>query len=350
MERKSVKIVSLAIAFIFLLVLSMLGSVKAATPDWPKTLSFPSGRIGTSVYSIVVGMSDLITRNVGIKTVPEAGSPGKNVILLHKKGAELALGDSNVAYLSARGLEDYKEYGKMNVRLLFNNSVPSLFAFITRRDANIRSVTDLKGKKMMCIYPPNPTFTTGANMLFEAVGMTKADVTAMSYSGHQEGDAALKEKRIAAYIHVQTVTSVIPFIQELNSEVPIRIVGVPEEKLDIVLPKYPYFAKGALSSKIYGDMIDRKDMVGAGLVDNMLCGGHLPDDLIYEVMKAIFNHVEELLPVHPIVKAWVENPVAGTPVLPYHPGAIKYYKEKKMWTEALENKQKQLLVELGAQK
>ncbi len=187
-------------------------------------------------------------------------------------------------------------------------------------------------------------------MLFEAVGMTKADVTAISYSGHQEGDAALKEKRIAAFIHVQTVTSVIPFIQELNTEVPVRIVSAPEEKINVVLPKYPYFAKGTLSAKIYGGMTDNKDMVGAGLVDVMLCGGYLPDDLVYEVMKAIFNHVEELLPVHPIARIWVENPVVGTPVLPYHPGAIRYYKEKKMWTEALENKQKQLLAELGAQK
>jgi TRAP transporter TAXI family solute receptor len=335
MGKKSVKIVSSAIVFIFLFAWSMLSSGNAASQDWPKTLSFPSGRIGTSVYSIVVGMSDLITRNVGIKTVPEAGSPGKNVILLHKKQAELALGDTTVAYFSARGLGDYKQYGKMKVRLLCSNSAPSLFAFITRRDANIKSVTDLKGKKVMCIYPPNPTFTSGADMLFEAVGMTKADVTAISYSGHQEGDAALKERRIAGFIHVQTVTSVIPFIQELSTEVPVRIVSAPEEKLSVVLPKYPYFAKGTLSAKIYGEMIDNKDIVGAGLVDVMLCGGDLPDDLVYEVMKAVFNHVEELLPVHPIVKVWVENPVAGTPVLPYHAGAVKYYKEKRIWTEAL---------------
>ena len=348
--KKANRKVSFVSALLSLFLLSTIGYGNAATGDWPRTMSFLSGRIGTSVYAIVVGMSDLITKYVGIKTVPEAGSPGKNVILLHKKGAELALGDTNVSYLSARGLEEYKDYGKMNIRLLFTNSVPTPFAFLTRRDANIRSVTDLKGKKVMCIYTPNPTFTVGGNMLFEAVGMTRADVTPVSYSGHQEGDAALKEKRIAAYIHVQTVTSIIPFIQELNTEVPLRIVGVPEEKLNAVLSKYPYFGKATLHAKIYGELIDHKDMVGAGLVDVMLCGGHLPEDLVYEVMKAIFNHVDELLPVHPIVKVWVENPLSMTPALPYHAGAIKYYKEKKMWAEASENKQKQLLLELGAQR
>jgi len=338
------------VALLSLFLLLTAGDGNAAPGNWPRSMSFPSGRIGTSVYAIVVGMSDLITKYVGVKTVPEAGSPGKNVILLHKKGAELALGDTNVSYLSARGMEDYKDYGKMNIRLLFTNSVPTPFAFLTRRDANIRSVTDLKGKKVMCIYTPNPTFTVGGNMLLEAVGMTRADVTPVSYSGHQEGDTALKEKRIAAYIHVQTVTSIIPFIQELNTEVPLRIVGVPEEKLNAVLPKYPYFGKATLHAKIYGELIDNKDMVGAGLVDVMLCGGHLPEVLVYEVMKAIFNHVDELLPVHPIVKVWVENPLSMTAVLPYHAGAIKYYEEKKMWTKSLEDKQKQLLMELGISK
>jgi len=66
-------------------------------------------------------------------------------------------------------------------------------------------------------------------------------------------------------------------------------------------------------------------------------------------MKAIFNHVDELLPVHPIAKIWAENPLPMEPV-PYHAGAIKNYKEKKIWVEALENKQKQLLVELGGER
>ncbi len=182
-------------------------------------------------------------------------------------------------------------------------------------------------------------------MLFKVVGMTSRDVTAISYAGYQEGDAALKERRIAAFIHVQTVTSVIPFIQELNTEGPIRIASASEKKLNVVLPKYPSFAKGTLSAEIYGDTIDKKDLVGAGLVDNMLYSGDVPDDLVYEAMKAVFNHVDELLPVHPILRVWVDKPVAGTPVLPYHAGAIRCYKEK-MWTEASENKQKQMR-ELG---
>jgi TRAP transporter TAXI family solute receptor len=334
---------------VFFLVVSMTRDVRSASPDWPKTMSFPSGRVGTSVYAVVVGMSELITKYTGVKTVPEAGSTSKNLILLQRKMVELALGFNDSAYFAARGLNEFKEFGKVNVRLLFSNSVPTPVAFITRRDANIRTVSDLRGKNVMCIYPPSSTFTMGANMLFEAVGMSPADVKAMSFSGNQEGSTALKERRVAAYIHVQTITSVIPFVQELNTEVPVRLVGVPEDKLNAILPKHPYVNKGTLLAKIYGDMVDNKDLVSAGVIDNMLCRGDLPDDLVCEVMKAVFDHVEELLPIHPVAKVWVANPLASA-VLPFHAGAVRYYKEKKLWTDDMEKKQKQLLAEVGASK
>jgi TRAP transporter TAXI family solute receptor len=332
-----------------MLVVLVANHSESATSEWPKSMSFPSGRVGTSVYTVVVGMSELISKYTGVKTVPEAGSTSKNIVLLHRKDAELALCFNDSAYFAIRGQDEFKGFGKINVRLLFSNSVPTPAAFITRRDANIRTVADLRGKNVMCIYPPSSTFTLGANILFEAAGMTPANVKAMSFSGNQEGSTALKERRVAAYIHVQTVTSVIPFVQELNTEVPVRLVGVPEDKLNNVLPRYPYFNKGVLTAKIYGEMVDNKDLVSAGVIDNIACRGDLPEDLVHEVMKAIFDHVEELLPIHPVARVWVANPVASA-VLPFHAGAVRYYKEKKLWTDELEKKQKQLLLEAGAAK
>lgn len=347
--KGSLKCLCVAVCVVLCVVVMASQGASAAPPDWPKTMSFPSGRIGTSVYSVTVGMSELISKYTGVKTVPEAGATSKNLILLHRKQAELALGFNDSSYFAVRGQGEFKEQGKMNIRLLFSNSAPTLFAFITRRDANIRSVAELKGKNVMCIYPPSSTFTMGANIIFEAMGMSPASVRAISFSGQQEGSMALKERRIAAYIYTQTVTSVIPFIQELNTEVPVRLVSAPEEKLDAIMPKYPYFNKAVLAAKIYKELTDNKDLVSTGVTDIMLARGDLPDDLVYEIMKAIFDHVEELLPIHPVARIWVANPVASA-VLPFHAGAVKYYKEKKLWTDELEKKQKQLLSEVAASK
>ncbi len=319
---------------------------RAQTADMPKSMVIVDGRAATSTFAFITGIAELIKKYIGIKTVPEAGTMGRNILLLHKKEAELALTNNDRNYFAARGEDEYKQFGKMNIRLMFSSSNCPPFCFVTRRDANIRSVTDLKGKRVMCVYPGNPAFTKGADLHFEAVGMTRKDVQAVSFSGHEEGDMALRERRIAAYIHPMPITSVMPYLQELNMEVPIRLVAAPKDKLDAIMSKYPYFRQDTVPAKIYGDLVDQKDMVSIGVAETVVTQTGLPEELIYKVMKAIFEHLPELTNYTPITKVWTGDPLASA-VMPYHPGAIKFYKEKKMWTDDLEKKQQQLLAEVG---
>jgi len=202
---------------------------------------------------------------------------------------------------------------------------------------------------VMCVNPGNTTYHKGTDLFFEAAGITRSDLQPVSFSGHEDGDMALKEGRVAAYIHPQIVTSIIPFMQELNLQVPLRLISAPEKNLDALLPKYPYFRKDILPAKVYGEITDNKDLAGIGVLEIFMCHSALSDDLVYRVMKAIFDNLPELNSYTPMAKIWTENPLLS-PVIPFHPGAVKYYKEKKMWTEASETKQKQMLTELGLSK
>jgi hypothetical protein len=325
------------------------GWSHAQTTDVPKSMVIVNGRAATSTFALITGIAEMIKKHVGIKTVPEAGTFGRNVLLVHKKEAEFGMTNNDRAFFAARGEDDYKPFGKLNVRLMFTSSHSPPFCFVTRRDANIRTVAELKGKRVMCVYPGNPAFTKGADIHFEAAGMTRKDVQAMSFSGHEEGDMALKERRISAYIHPMPITSVMPYLQELNYEVPIRLLGAPKEKLEVVLTKYPYFRHDIVTAKIYGDLVDQKDLFSIGVAEALVCQSGLSEDLIYKVMKAIFEHLPELTTFTPITKIWMGDPLSSA-VLPYHPGAIKYYKEKKLWTDDLEKKQMQLMTEIGIAK
>jgi len=332
-----------------LLVFATASWSYAQTADMPKSMVIVGPRAATSTFALATGIADMINRYIGIKTVPEAGTMGKNILLVHKKEVELAMTNNDRAYFGARGEEDYKSFGKLNFRLIFSASSSVPFCFVTRRDANIKSTVNLKGKKVMCIVPGNPAFTKGADIQFEAAGMSRKDVQAMSFSSHEEGDISLKERRISGYIHPITITSLSPFLQELNMEIPLRLVSSPKEKLDAVLRKYSYFREDTVPAKIYGDLVDQRDLISIGTPEVLICQTGLSEDLIYKVMKAIFEHLPELTLLTPIAKYWMGDPLASA-VLPYHPGAIKYYKEKKLWTDDLEKKQKQLLAEVGISK
>jgi len=347
--RENMKLLVIVTLVFVLLLFGILGWARAQTTDMPKSMVIVDGRAATSTFALITGIAEMIKRHIGIKTVPEAGTFGRNVLLVHKKEAEFGMTNNDRAYFAVRGEDDYKPFGKLNVRLMFSSSHSPPFCFVTRRDANIRTVAELKGKKVMCVYPGNPAFTKGADIHFEAAGMNRKDVQAMSFSGHEEGDMALKERRISAYIHPMPITSVMPYLQELNYEVPIRLLSAPKDKLDVVLTKYPYFRQDIVPARIYGDLVDQKDLVSIGVAEALVCQSGISEDLIYKVMKVIFEHLPELTTFTPITKIWMGDPLSSA-VLPYHPGAITYYKEKKLWTDDLEKKQRDLLAELGLPK
>ena len=339
----------LVIVSVSLVSFSITGTSLAQTADQPKSISIVGGTTATNNFAFITGIADMITKNMGIKTIPAAGTLGRNIITLHKKEAEFALTNDDRAYFGVRGGEEYKQFGAMNIRLMFSTTHSFPFCFITRRDANLTSVSDLRGKRVMCVYPGNPAFTKGADIHFEAVGMSRKDVQAISYSGYQEGNMALKEKRIAAYIHPMPVAGPSSYLQELNYEVPARLISSPKDKLAGVLTKYTYFRLDTLPAKVYGDLVDQKDLVSIGVAETFVCQSGLSEDLVYRVMKVIFEHLPELTAFTPVTKTWTGDPLSTT-VLPYHPGAIKYYKEKNLWTDSLEKKQRDQVAELAGSK
>jgi TRAP transporter TAXI family solute receptor len=318
----------------------------SAAEDWPKSMIYVGSRAGSAAYAAGVGISALISKYVGVKTVPEAGAAAKNAVLLHKKEVHFSNVQSDTAYEAVRGLESFKELGKMNIRLMFTPSLTTPCAFIVRRDSGITSVRDLKGKKVMSVNPSSPAFTKSADMMLEAMGMSRKDITAIQFSGFAEAGPALQEGRISACIHPHPATGIGPFLQEFNASVPARLIAAPWDRLEPLLPKYPYFSKAVLSAKDYGDITNNKDLITIGFKDLVVCRGDLPENLVFEAMKAIFDHLEELYSYHPVTKSWTDDPLSP-PIVPFHPGAIKYYKGKGLWTKELEDKQKKLLAEVS---
>jgi TRAP-type uncharacterized transport system substrate-binding protein len=68
------------------------------------------------------------------------------------------------------------------------------------------------------------------------------------------------------------------------------------------------------------------------------------DQVVASVLRAIWDNVEKLAPLHPILKEWTrERAVDPDVTIPYHPGAVQFFKEKGVWFAKMDEAQKRLL-------
>lgn len=315
--------------------------------EWPKTVSIVGGSPGGGMHAVATGMAAVMTKYLKVKTVAESGLFGKNLALLSKGDAEFGMAQADLTFDAARGMGSYKQFGNNKLRLMFSGSTPPV-AFVVKAESNIKSITDLKGKKVMTTMPSNMTFTNSGDILLKTVGMTRADLKDMTFPGPKVAQEALAEGKIDAFVALFPSVGRCAWAEELNIAVPIRfIVGEPKG-LPEVLSKIPYGQDSVLYAEFYGKMVNNKDLPTVGIPHNFLCRTDLPEDIVYETMKIFFGHLEELSSYHYEAKPYLGEPLKIA-VLPYHPGAVKYYKEKGLWTAALEKTQQRLLKEVGAQ-
>jgi hypothetical protein len=70
----------------------------------------------------------------------------------------------------------------------------------------------------------------------------------------------------------------------------------------------------------------------------------MSDEAVYQTLKAALQNQQELVSVHPVFKGWTaKGSVSPDAAIPYHPAAIRYYKEAGLWSDAMEAMQKKLL-------
>ena len=127
---------------------------------------------------------------------------------------------------------------------------------------------------------------------------------------------------------VHTLASVM----ELARDIPIRLIEVEPDALARLRAAHSNVVPLTIPAGSYNG-ID-KDVHTYTLPQMWLCRKDLSEDLVYKIIKAVYENTEEKNAIHPLAKMYnIENAFRGTPGVPvgFHPGAIKYYKEKGIW-------------------
>ncbi len=197
------------------------------------------------------------------------------------------------------------------------------FTVVARADSGIATFDDLKGKRVNVGNPGSGQRST-MEMLMAAKGWTMNDFALVSELKSAEQAQALCDDKIDAMVF--TVGHPSGSIQEATTSCAARLIPVTGPEVDQLLAQNPYDVKSVIPGGMYPG--NDQDVETFGVKATLVTRADVPDDVVYEVTKAVFEHLDEFKKLHPAFAALQKQEmVAQALSAPLHPGAAKYYKE-----------------------
>ncbi len=253
-------------------------------------------------------------------TAQTSGASAENVRLINKKEVELALVQSDTLDFAFGAKEAFKEplKGMSAIAVLY----PEIIQVVVRADSPMKTFADLKGKKVGVGAPGSGT-EANFRQLMDIYGLKKEDINPQFLSFSESADA-FKDKHIDAFI----VTAGIPNagIMDVATQHEVRILDIPADMAAKLTQKYPFLAAAKVPANTYKGQAADVSTVAVNAV--LIAGNQLKDDLVYNMTKALFENQAALASAHAKGKELnLQYAVKGVSI-PFHPGAVKYYKEK----------------------
>lgn len=324
------------------MVISLLMSTPVWSGEWPKDVAVISPAPGASVHMVLVGIGTAVKKYTPIENwiVQPLGGPKLWLPMMKMGKCDFANHSAPDILNAFLGRGSYAKMGPQPVRTVAAGH-DYMFMFWTTPDKGIRSISDLKGKVAYIKFKANPMFTEMAKNQLASAGLTFDDLKAvLAFSSIKEAIRGLIEGRVDAILY-PVVPGAVMQVNEAKGEC---------QFINLTRKQAEYVAKHMEGYIIADIPANDPRFRNKSAVPNAICyqnamftSAKTNPDVVYGVDKAIFEHPDEFVNSHPAAKFWTlkHRPVALA--VPYHEGAIRFFKEKGLWSEKAEAYQVKML-------
>ena len=290
----------------------------------PRTIAIGTNPAGTGAHAIASGLAAVASKatQVSAKVQPYNG-PNAWMPLL--ESGEIEFGIINIldSNMAATGTGNYKK-AYPGIRVVAGGVFPFTAGLIVKDKSDIKQVSDIKGKRIAWDYGGHAINQTWQLAVMEASGVKSTDVSQVRVSNLNDGVRAVPEGKVdAAFTAVG-----IGVVEEANAMEPVRFLSMPNTAAaNKILNRYgASVVKSEPAAGIKGDTY----VIGYPL--HLASMVNVSDKTVYTMLKAWWEHLAELETIHPLFKRWKkEDQALGNFTVPYHAGAIQFYKEVKVW-------------------
>jgi TRAP transporter TAXI family solute receptor len=338
MKKYSMKIyLSLMIAFGF--------TTAAHAQKLPASTTIGTNPAGTVFYSVGAGLAKVISGAGPMQSVVQPYTGTSTLLPLLDSGElDFAIINAVESNLAFQGPAKLKIGGKNplphvpNARLIMRGS-PLFIGLVAKKDG-VKSIQEIKGKRVTGEYPANIAIWYHGFAALASAGLGWDDVKVVPVPAVNDGIDAIVQGRADVAIHAIGAAKV----KEADASVGVRHVTIDcsaqgDARVRKAVPGYSTTTlKSGFSTGIITDT--------CVLTFDIYMLGHkaLSNEVVTAALRSIWDNVDKLPPLHAQFQDWTRERAASADVtVAYHPAAVQFYKEKKLWDAKMDEAQKRLL-------
>ncbi len=309
-----------------LMVLTMVacgGTTNGGNKGATKMTMGTGGTQGTYfAYGNVLSQYIKDKTDISVTAVSSDGSKA-NIQSIDVGDYQLGTVQSDVMAYAWDGVRSFKDEGKITTFRTIAGLYAEAVQLVTT-DPNIKSVKDLKGKKVSIGAPASGVYFNAIDVL-EAAGLTEKDIVAQYQDFGQSADALKDGKIDAAFIVAGAPTPAIDELCMTNKNA--RLVPIDGDIAKALMEKNKFYSVYEVPANSYKNQ--DKAVLTVTVKATLIVSADASEDDVYNLTKTLFDNIEDIKVKHAKgAELSLENATEGLTVVPFHAGAAKYFKEK----------------------
>jgi TRAP transporter TAXI family solute receptor len=319
-KKSGISILAFALALTFALNTAPVQAAKrqfvSIAAGWVTGAYFPmAGAISRVAYQ------QLQDENIKV-TAESSGASVANANLIASGSTDFAILQNDIAsyaYYGKKGMYDQPVKNLLGCASLY----PEHIQIIVRKDANINSVADLKGKRV-AVGPIGSGTTENAKQILEAWDLSLDDLQAEQLSSQQAGDY-IKDGRLDAAFFTVAVGAAV--ITDTATVVDVDVLPIEGPNVDKLIEQYPFYAKQTVPAGSYPGV--EEDTQTVSVMAMLAARADLDKDLVYKIMKAMYSEegLKQIREAHAKFRSLSADQAMDGMSVPLHPGAEKFLQE-----------------------
>lgn len=313
--------------FIFFIAIFLIIGLSVAAQCGTKKVEISAGSLNGSLFAFGTSWAKIVNielkEEISATVVSTAGSL-ENVRLLSNKKTDFGFVVTPQAREAYDGSAVFKkEKPAKNLRTILTYYYGGL-QFIVRADSGIKTMADLRGKKVT-VGGPGSAGALYNTMALEAHGLSPKDYK-MQMLPYSAGVRAIKDGVIDCFGIFAPAP--VGIVMEIASTRKIRILPFDKKAVEKFCKENPGFMPGVFKVGSYKNMVDTEDVPSVMSTISILSREGVNEDVVYKMTKALWDNIDEFYLCHNSAKNVVLKEALQGSQVPLHPGALKVYKER----------------------